>query len=277
MIACDKEDSKWSEKKMKGDDGLRTVECLRGRLLAERQASKTAKEDAELMGNKLIELETKLKEETKLRNKAEKRLKLLRKKLESLTILTSLEESEQSSSSEHCAVSSVSSTSSSGTKDPEESTSKSQNAVPEMSKNEKENASDTTASIKSLEISFSEEKSNSPGTTKSDTKDSSHENSSDKSSSSHEDPKIDDKSSSNLKASTVEIDMNGRNVNYEDDDYVDNSLALIPLKLPETKLAPDQIKIVSKSIGEVLDTLKHARERIQSSMKRRQMIRVGPS
>ena len=38
---------------MEGDDGLRTVECLRGRLFAERQASKTAKEDAELMGNKV--------------------------------------------------------------------------------------------------------------------------------------------------------------------------------------------------------------------------------
>lgn len=38
---------------MEGDDGLRTVECLRGRLLAERQASRTAKEDAELMGNKV--------------------------------------------------------------------------------------------------------------------------------------------------------------------------------------------------------------------------------
>ena len=74
----------------------------------------------------------------------------------------------------------------------------------------------------------------------------------------------------------MEIDLNGRNENYEDDDYVDNSLALVPLKLPETKLAPE-IKLVSKSIGEVLDTLRHARERIQSSVERRQMIRVRPS
>ncbi|XWS66963.1 hypothetical protein CRYUN_Cryun05aG0245300 [Craigia yunnanensis] len=275
MIACNKKDSQWSEKKMEGDDGLRTVECLRGRLLAERQASKTAKEDAELMGNKLIELENKLKEETKLRNKAEKRLKLLRKKLESLKILPSLEESEHSSSSEHCAVSGVSS-SSSCTKDPEESASRSQNAVPEISKNVEENALDTNTSMKSLEISFSAENSNSPGTTKSDTKDSSNEIPSGKSSSSHEDPKIDDTSSSSLKAPTVEIDMNGRNENYEDNDYVDNSLALVPLKLPETKLAPE-IKIVNKKIGEVLDTLRHARERIQSSVERRQMIRVRPS
>ncbi|XVF07999.1 hypothetical protein REPUB_Repub06bG0187400 [Reevesia pubescens] len=116
MIACNKEDSKWRW---------------------------------------LRELENKLKEETKFRNKAEKRLKLLKKKLESLKILPSLEESEQSSSSEHCAVSSVSSSSSSsGTKDSEESASKSQNAVPEISKNVEENAlSDTNTSLKSLEIS----------------------------------------------------------------------------------------------------------------------------
>lgn len=38
---------------MEGDGGLRTLECLRGRLLAERQASRVAKEDAELMGNKV--------------------------------------------------------------------------------------------------------------------------------------------------------------------------------------------------------------------------------
>lgn len=253
---------------MEGDDGLRTLECLRGRLLAERQASRTAKEDAEIMGNKLIELKNKLKEETKLRNKAEKRLKSLRKKLES---------SEKSS-----AVSSVSSSSSSSTnnKDPEDSAaSKSQISIPEeITKNVGENASDsdTTTSMKSLEISFSEETSSSPRTTtstKSDAKDSSHEKSSGKSSSS-----LDDPSSSSLKASTMEIGMNGRNVNdEEEEDHVDNSLALVPLKLPETKLGPEQIKIVSKSIGEVLDTLRHARERIQSSMERRQMISVGPS
>ena len=39
--------------KMEGRDSWRTLECLRGRLLAERQASKIAKEEAELMGNKV--------------------------------------------------------------------------------------------------------------------------------------------------------------------------------------------------------------------------------
>ncbi|KAK8685361.1 hypothetical protein V6N13_041364 [Hibiscus sabdariffa] len=217
---------------MESEEGLKTVECLRGRLLAERQASHNAKQDAELMGHKLMELEKELKEETKLRNKAERRLKLLRKKLESLKLLPALEE----------------------------------------------NASDTTTSIKSFEIFFSKENSNSPETTKSDTKDVSHEKSSVITSSGHQVPEVDDISYSSLKASRVEIN-NGRNENYEDgddDDYVDNSLALVPLFLPETKLAPE-IKMVSKSIGEILETLRHARERIQSSMERRQMIRVGPS
>ena len=43
-----------SEKKMEEDDRLRTLECLRGRLLAERVASRTAKEDAEFMSNKVF-------------------------------------------------------------------------------------------------------------------------------------------------------------------------------------------------------------------------------
>ena len=43
-----------SDKKVEGDDGVRTVECLRGRLVAERQASKVAKENADLLGNKVM-------------------------------------------------------------------------------------------------------------------------------------------------------------------------------------------------------------------------------
>ncbi|KAH1039461.1 hypothetical protein J1N35_041204 [Gossypium stocksii] len=250
MVACNTEDIKCSEKRVGGDDGMRTVECLRGRLLAERQASKIAKQDAQLMESKLLELENKLKEETKLRNKAEKRFKLLKKKLESLEslkILPNLDESEKSSSSESSTVSSVSSASSSGTQHPHD-------AVPEISKNVEENASDTNPSIKSFEICSNEENSTPPpGTsTKSDT------------------------SCSSLKASKMEINMmNGRNETSEDDEYVDNSLALVPLNLPETKVAPEINIEVSKSIGEVLDNLRHARERIQSTMERRQMIRVG--
>ncbi|KAF0903954.1 hypothetical protein E2562_030086 [Oryza meyeriana var. granulata] len=67
--------------------GMRTVECLRGRLLAERVASKAAKEEADSLAKRLDELEKKLSDEVKIRNKAERRLRRAIKKLESLKIL----------------------------------------------------------------------------------------------------------------------------------------------------------------------------------------------
>ncbi|XP_042475006.1 uncharacterized protein LOC122057076 [Macadamia integrifolia] len=97
MLASDNAEKKWREKSVEGDDGLR-IECLRGRLLAERTASRVAKEEAELMQNKLIELERQLKAEIESKNKAEKKLKLLTTKLESLKLSPI---SEQLSSSEN--------------------------------------------------------------------------------------------------------------------------------------------------------------------------------
>ncbi|KAJ1698967.1 hypothetical protein LUZ63_007479 [Rhynchospora breviuscula] len=69
------------------DERLRTVECLRGRLLAERVSSKEAKEVTQVIGKKLEELEKRLNKEIKGRDKAEKRLRHALKKLESLKIL----------------------------------------------------------------------------------------------------------------------------------------------------------------------------------------------
>lgn len=40
--------------KIENEDSLRTVECLRGRLLAERVASRNAKEEVEQMENKVL-------------------------------------------------------------------------------------------------------------------------------------------------------------------------------------------------------------------------------
>ncbi|XP_019705946.1 uncharacterized protein [Elaeis guineensis] len=85
------------------DDGLRTVDCLRGRLLAERVASKVAKAEVDLMAKKLAELEKQLDVEIKSRNRAEKRLEFALKKLESLKLRDvpsqlSLSESSASSS-----------------------------------------------------------------------------------------------------------------------------------------------------------------------------------
>ncbi|RRT79575.1 hypothetical protein B296_00010835, partial [Ensete ventricosum] len=75
-----------------GDDRLRTIHCLRGRLLAERVASKAAKEEAEKLAKRvraicLEELERKLAEEIKCMNRAENTLKHAMKKLGSLKLL----------------------------------------------------------------------------------------------------------------------------------------------------------------------------------------------
>ncbi|KAJ0771498.1 hypothetical protein HanPI659440_Chr07g0269781 [Helianthus annuus] len=108
MVADDSFSSKWSEKRLDKDEGLRTVECLRGRLLAERAASKAANDESEQIGKKVTELEKQLKMEIKSRNKAEKRLKFLMKKLESLNI-SYVSGDECSSISERSEISSVSS------------------------------------------------------------------------------------------------------------------------------------------------------------------------
>ncbi|KAK7284251.1 hypothetical protein RJT34_18993 [Clitoria ternatea] len=85
---------------MEGLDGFNTLECLRGRLLAERQASRVAKEEVQSMGIKFVELERKLREEIKLRDKAERKLKFLQKRLKTFSI--SSPSSWQSSLSQKC-------------------------------------------------------------------------------------------------------------------------------------------------------------------------------
>ncbi|EOA27940.1 hypothetical protein CARUB_v10024110mg [Capsella rubella] len=113
----------FASKKMEEEEdkeGLRTVECLRGRLLAERQVSRSAKEEAELITKKMEELERNLKEEIRLREKAEKRLKYLVKKLKFIKGSGSSEGSDQQLSSSE--VSCVSSVCTSASKEEEEET-----------------------------------------------------------------------------------------------------------------------------------------------------------
>lgn len=249
------EDGKWSESKVEnGDDGLRTLECLRGRLLAERQASRVAKEESEFMGKKLVELEKKLREETKLMKKAEKRLKLLMKKLESLNLLNpNLEVSEQSSSSQKSAISFQSSTAESGSK-PQ------QNSVEIASE-------EATESAQNQDSSFNEENAGSNSCSESDTKDLSLplEGSGEISSTNSEDPNR----CSSLKSS---IDVKDQIPN----DHVDDSMALVLVSPPE-KNPGSETKIVNKNVVEVLDTLKHIRERLQSQLETRRMMVVGPA
>ncbi|KAG9453717.1 hypothetical protein H6P81_006621 [Aristolochia fimbriata] len=82
------EDKKWSEKMMM------TVDFLRKRLVAERTASKAAKENADAMEEKMTELEKLLKMEIEAKELAEKKLKLAMKKLKSLKLSSSISQSD---------------------------------------------------------------------------------------------------------------------------------------------------------------------------------------
>lgn len=72
------------------------------------------------------------------------------------------------------------------------------------------------------------------------------------------------------------MERNGRTRESDNEDYVDNSLALVPVNVAAPTKS-SELKIVNKSISEVLDALRHAREKIERSIDRRNMIRVGPS
>ncbi|KAK9291192.1 hypothetical protein L1049_009380 [Liquidambar formosana] len=283
MLPAYHADANGSEKKMEGDDGLRTLECLRGRLQAERVASRVAKEDAELIGKKLIELENQLRVETKSKNRAEKKLKFLMKKLESLKITYVSEESEQSSSSENFGTSCISSSSSAGNKDPEEQKPKTQitntekcdieevvkeTNSPTMSQNLNHGVSETSMTNQSH---TSEETSSPPATSNSSTTPSREL----ESNRSCEDSKTDDHSSASSNSPMEVMGINGEKDNAGED-YGDNSLALV--LVPESLQAPPrngELKMVSGSVSDVLDALRHAREKLQSSLERRHMIKVG--
>ncbi|XP_041026727.1 A-agglutinin anchorage subunit-like isoform X2 [Juglans microcarpa x Juglans regia] len=274
MVTGSSEDRKWSDKKMEEGDGSRTVESLRGRLLAERQASRVAEENAALLGKKLIELENQLKQETKLRYKAEKKLQVFMKKLESLNISTISVESERSSSSEKGEMSCTSSTITSDSKNQEEDESKSQFTSPEISEDLEHNASETTStSTKNPSSPSTEKDSGSLGTanSKSNSKlnDPSQHRFSYKLSTSSEDPNTDNHSCSSLKSSIVDNES-------DQADKVDNSLALVAVSFPVTSKTVE-VKPLNQSVREVLDALRHAREKLQSSMQRRHMIQAGPA
>lgn len=72
---------------------------------------------------------------------------------------------------------------------------------------------------------------------------------------------------SSLKSSTQE---NGS----DHEDNVANSLALVPVGFPATSQTAE-VKPLDESVREVLDALRHARERLQSSIQRRHMVQVG--
>lgn len=65
--------------------------------------------------------------------------------------------------------------------------------------------------------------------------------------------------------------------NYENGhlDYVDNTLALVPVGMPATCYTSTESKPLSESVRQVLDALRNIRENLQSSMEKRSIIRAG--
>ncbi|XP_019158778.1 PREDICTED: uncharacterized protein LOC109155615 isoform X2 [Ipomoea nil] len=219
------------EKTMGEEDALRTVDCLRGRLLAERVASKNAKEEAQLMGNKVIELENRLKEETKSRNRAEKRLKFLMKKLQSINVSFVSDESENSCFTEGSEVSSASYTICSSSNDLE-------NKMPRI---QTPCSSEGDDSPEPMENAKSDNNEN----TEADV--------------------------TNLKTSAEEKEMS----DLDREENVDNSLALVPVDLPKPPKQTIDPAVLDATVRDVLDSLRHAKEKLQNQMERRRMIRVG--
>ncbi|XP_061353921.1 uncharacterized protein LOC133298609 [Gastrolobium bilobum] len=278
VIAADttRVDHIWSSNKMEGDEGLNTVRCLRGRLLAERQASRVAKEEEESMGNKLVELEKLLREEIKLREKAERKLKFLKKKLESFNMSGQLEHSDLSDKFENsCGSSSISSTSKHYSEANETKHHAKNPALPEIvvqNHNVSEaalvqthNNSSTTKDCDS-QITDNSSRNSDPGCY------SSQQILSEDPNPSHEDLKNDESRLSSLSSKSSATENESDHA-----DFCDNSLALVPVNMTATSQATNNLKPVNESVLEALDALRHARERLQSSMGRtRQMIHVGP-
>ncbi|KAI6698172.1 hypothetical protein NL676_018291 [Syzygium grande] len=242
MIPFNKEESSLSVKEIREkEEGLRTMECLRGRLLAERQASRFAGEQAQLMANRLVELENQLREETKLRTKTEKKLKFLKKKLETLLISPALHEPEQSSV---CETSIVSSDSSSTVTIASEAKITEEAEVESESHKRDSNAGDL---------------------------------SSEKSGPAYNEFKTDGHSCAGARNSVTE---NENSFDYDEDDQVNDSIALVPVTLPEaepeSKALNAKMMVMSASVSEVLDALRHARESIQRSMEKRNCM-IGES
>ncbi|KAM6593495.1 hypothetical protein CsatA_001198 [Cannabis sativa] len=201
------------------------------------------------METKLIELEKLLKEEINLRNKAEKKLKKIKRKLLSLNICSSksVESSEQSCCSEKSEVSCrslftvTSSSTSSGPIDSEENESNFHVTSQKSTKNHE--SPNTENPIDQGTASFEDF----------------YDNPSHKS------------SSADFRCSVEENEI-------DHEDYVDDSFALVPINYFVAE-APKRIELnpVHENVSEALDSLKYIREKIQSSMEIRCMVRVGPT
>ncbi|CAA3003393.1 Hypothetical predicted protein [Olea europaea subsp. europaea] len=312
MTGGEDADGKWSEEKIDGEESVRTVACLRGRLLAERVASRNAKMEAEHLGNKLIELENLLKKEGKSRNRAEKKLKSLMKKLETNNISYDLSESSLLDRSD------ITSTSSASSKSEDKNSKNSQMKnfpvcsvenikFPVEFDHLKRNDSQPSISSESHGNPVNEKNSTSSeldckqshqyqGTETNghpcqadpipEVMDPLSRNSARTSEFEYNQNYIIASTDESVKPSAQEEvnqendqDQEKNQQNEEDDEnHVDNSLALVPVEKLETKQTIDP-EVLDATVKEVLDSLRHAREQLQSSMERRRrnmnIIKVG--
>ncbi|XP_031740007.1 uncharacterized protein LOC101221538 isoform X2 [Cucumis sativus] len=230
---------------MEVDKGLKTLECLRGRLLAERQASRSAKEEAELMGEKLLKLENQIKKETELRNKAEKRLKLLIKKLESLN---------NASTSVTSTASEISTNSS-----PESQESKSEKLVSTIPKNQCQ---------KILNITTSK-----PHDEKKPNRNAPYRLNSSPNSESPNNSYIDPQHTSEIphtKDQSFSVEVKER------EHYIDNLAESVPGAAPvaNSETGAMKMKEIHERATEVHDALKHIRGNVQSSFERRNHMKA---
>ncbi|CAI8602686.1 unnamed protein product [Vicia faba] len=289
---CDKtetSDLKCSSKKMEVDEGLNlnTVACLRGRLLAERHASKVAKEQAESMGKKLVELEKLVKEEIKLRDKSERKLKLLRKKLESSSKsskLSQLWHSDSSQKSENsCGSSSISSISKNSeaneTGNCVKDSALAENLVANHNGSRSENSSSSTKDCDS-QITDSSSSGNY----------SEHGYSSVKIRSQDSNPSFEfenlknDENSESKDLKNDEIRLSSlstkSSVTENESDYADSfdhslALVLVTVNMTATSQARTNHKQVNENVFEALDALRVAKKKLESSLGTKQMIQAG--
>ncbi|XP_058746822.1 uncharacterized protein LOC131619767 isoform X2 [Vicia villosa] len=287
---CDKtetSDHKCS-KKMEVDEGLNlnTVACLRGRLLAERHASRVAKEQAEAMGKKLVELEKLVKEEIKLRDKSERKLKLLRKKLESSSKSSKASQLGCSESSKKSKNSCGSSTISSNSKNSEA--------------NETRNCAKDSALTESLVANHNGSRSENGSSSTKDCESQITDNSSSSNYSEHgyslkilsldsnqsfeyeslkndEISEAKDLKNDEIRLSSLSTKSSVTGNESDHADSFDNSLALVPVteNMTATSQASTNNKKVNESVFEALDALRVAKEKLQSSLGTRQIVQVG--
>ncbi|KAF3678750.1 putative protein phosphatase 2C 38-like [Capsicum annuum] len=198
----------------------------------------------------LIELEKKLKEENKSRNKAEKKLKYLMKKLESMNISYVSDESEHSSLFDKSEISSVTFSEdkeqSSQFQDSIGSTKCSSEYLVEHSQEHISQEKSINFKQNALQIAIFR--------------------------------KDDDNNSKGRevlgKSIQEEEGENGEDERDFQEDNVNNSLALVPIDLPKPKETIDPI-VLDATVREVLNALRHAKEKLQTRMERGRTIKVG--